>query len=91
MAEATHIGRDDVEPLGQRLDVQAPLVVEAGPAVDEEERRAAPFAYVVVFEAVDGGVVVIEGFGVAQTGRSYPRACSPAGMVGQLYSLVRPL
>src|SRR6266542_4692757 len=51
--EATHVGNDDVEAPRERADVEMPFVVEARPAVDEEERRAGALAYVVIAQAVD--------------------------------------
>ena len=64
VAVAPHVGDDDVKTFGQGLDVEAPFVVEAGPAVDQEEGRAASpwpgrLADVVIAEAVDGGVLVV--------------------------------
>ncbi len=69
---AAHVWDDDLEALGQRADVEMPFVVEAGPAVDEEQRRAGAFADVVITESVYRGVFVLETVGLrGQAGCSF--------------------
>ena len=45
IAIAPHIGRDDVEVAREVGDILVPFPPEAGPAVEQEEGRAAPFAH----------------------------------------------
>ena len=68
---AAHVRHDDVVVLRQRPDVQVPLVPEAGPAVDEEQRLARALPHVVQLDAVHGDVVVadlVDGHGGASCG-----------------------
>src|SRR3990172_3387091 len=67
-AVASHVRYDDIEPAGEGLDVEVPLVPEAGPAVNEEEGRPAALADIVVAQAVNRGVLVVEASGLAQAG-----------------------
>src|SRR3990172_2228763 len=93
VAVAAHVRDHDIEPLGEGLDVQVPLVPEAGPAVNEEEGRPAALADVVVAQAVYRGVLVAEAIGLAQAGAAPIWGGGPAGRQagnsGQLYSLIR--
>src|SRR3990170_3457583 len=68
VAVAAHVRDHVIEPLGEGLDVEVPLVPEAGPAVNEEEGRPAALADVVVAQAVYGGVFVVEAIGLTQAG-----------------------
>src|SRR3972149_436642 len=68
VAVAAHVRDHDIEPLGEGLDAQVPLIPEAGPAVNEEEGRPAALADVVVAQAVYGGVFVVEAIGPPQAG-----------------------